>query len=254
MEDFEFELTEDEIFYIENYKLPGLIHSFFNLELEQQTAPVTKFDVLIKIARLRNNEFFSDIPSVMQEIWRNCGYIIMEVSHGLLDDTFFNNIAVNKEKIKFMIPFFEKHIEQLTKKREKIEEGSEIFEISENIIRNLNGLTHYLCKYTPDVKLKLKLSDDELDAMSNIKPDGRVSTKAPTSLERIKALKEFCPELWSKLSRLNKDNQKQIIHLITAVNLEDSYKYSFGDRQHQIKSKVIKNFDTLVFNLNKSIE
>ncbi len=153
-----------------------------------------------------------------------------------------------------MIPFFEKHIDQIIKKREKIEEESDVFVITKRIIQNLNGLMYYLCKYTPDVKLKFIPSDDELDAMSNIKPDGRASLKAPTSVEKIKALKEFCPELWSKLSRLNKKDQQQIIHLITAVNLEDSYKYSFGNRQNQIKSKVIKNFDTLFFNLNKSIE
>jgi hypothetical protein len=254
MEDFIYDLSEAQMFYSENYKLPGHIYSLLNLGIETQEAPADKFDGLIKIARLSNDEFFYYKASVMHLMLRNCGFLLLEVSKGLLDDSFFNNIAVNKEKIKFMIPFFEKHIDQLIKKREKIEGGSEIFEITENIIRNLNGLTHYLCKYTPDVKLKLTLSDDELDAMSNVKPDGRASLKAPTSVERIKALKEFCPELWSKLSRLNKENQQQIIHLITAVNLEDSYKYSFGNRQNQIKSKVIKNFDTLVFNLNKSIE
>lgn len=254
MEDFEYELTEEQMFYSENYKLPRHIYSFFNLEQEGQTAPSNQFDDLIKIARLSNDEFFSVKPYVMQEIWRNWSYLVMEVSHGLLDDTFFNNIAVNKEKIKFMIPFFEKHIDQIIKKREKIEEESDVFVITKRIIQNLNGLMYYLCKYTPDVKLKFIPSDDELDAMSNIKPDGRASLKAPTSVEKIKALKEFCPELWSKLSRLNKKDQQQIIHLITAVNLEDSYKYSFGNRQNQIKSKVIKNFDTLFFNLNKSIE
>jgi hypothetical protein len=76
--------------------------------------------------------------------------------------------------------------------------------------------------------------------------DKRISQKAPPNAARIKALKEFCPELWDKLARCqNKETQQNVIHLITAVNVEDSYKLSFGSRQSDRENRSIDGIEEL---------
>lgn len=75
-------------------------------------------------------------------------------------------------------------------------------------------------------------SKDEVERFETLTIDNRISKKAPTNQEKIYALKLFCPELWEKLQKIqDKEIQQNIIHLITGVNLEDSYKLSFGSRQ-----------------------
>lgn len=76
--------------------------------------------------------------------------------------------------------------------------------------------------------------------------DKRNSQKAPTNPARIKALKEYCPELWNKLSKVqSKEVQQNVIHAITGANKEDSYKFSFGSRSKQLDKIEIADFVSL---------
>jgi hypothetical protein len=76
--------------------------------------------------------------------------------------------------------------------------------------------------------------------------DDRNSKKAPTIPQKIKALKEYCPELWQRLSRSqSKKIQQIVIHAITGANREDSYKFSFGPRSKQLNKIEIADFVSL---------
>ena len=241
MEDFEEQYSEEQIFFSANYKLPSMVYSFIDLETTED-----KFDILIKIARLGKREFFEKNPIVICEVWRHLGILSIEISRGYLDDIFFRNILVNKEKIKFLIQFFEESISSLIQQNEDTKIVSNELNYVDFVIKNLKAITNHLSKYNSEIILKWKLSDDELNSLTNSKLDGRVSLKAPTNIERIKALKEFCPELWEKLSKSqSKEIQQNIIHFITGVNKEDSYKFSFGTRQKALENVEITNLNEL---------
>jgi hypothetical protein len=81
-----------------------------------------------------------------------------------------------------------------------------------------------------------KLLDSVIENNIN---DRRKNEKAPTNNVRLKALTEFCPELISKLLNCSKDERKDVIHLITGVNREDSYKLLFTEYKRQINEFTI---------------
>jgi hypothetical protein len=58
--------------------------------------------------------------------------------------------------------------------------------------------------------------------------------------------------LWKKLANSSKETQKQVIHHITGVNLEDSYKLSFGSRQSELPQEKIEELTQIASNLSKN--
>jgi len=78
---------------------------------------------------------------------------------------------------------------------------------------------------------------------SDSKLDKRISRKAPTNNEKLKALNEFCPELIKRIDKLSKKEQGQVIHLITGVNPTDAYKKIKTQDFREIQNTIINNDD-----------
>lgn len=94
--------------------------------------------------------------------------------------------------------------------------------------------------------LDFRIRTQQIEAIQ----DNRKSAKAPANLDKIKALKEFCPGLMKKLQGVEVETQKEIIHLITGVNKVDSYKYSFGPRNKETNNREINNLEDLLNKIN----
>jgi len=89
--------------------------------------------------------------------------------------------------------------------------------------------------------LDFRIRTQQIEAIQ----DNRKSAKAPTNLDKIKALKELCPELMKRLTNQDKETQQTVIHLITGVNKEDSYKYSFGSRWREADERDVEGLALL---------
>jgi hypothetical protein len=110
--------------------------------------------------------------------------------------------------------------------------------------------------FVPELNLKTEvIFDHDIEfpktATKDQPQDTRRSNKAPTNNTRIQALKILCPELWKQLANSSKETQKQVIHHITGVNLEDSYKLSFGSRQSELPQEKIEELTQIASNLSK---
>lgn len=95
------------------------------------------------------------------------------------------------------------------------------------------------------------MNDNDYDLKINEKAHGnkidqRKSSKAPTNLDKVKALKILAPDLWLKLIKCqDTETQKKVVHLITGTNLEDSYKYSFGSRSREANKREIEGLNEI---------
>lgn len=97
--------------------------------------------------------------------------------------------------------------------------------------------------------IKYYLPDYEFPEVTNEqiqKLDGRLSQKQPTNKQRLKALSEFCPDFIKTLHKLSNDEKKDIIHLITGVNRDDSYKFIFT-ADKRILNETKMDFDQIDF-------
>lgn len=208
---------------------------------------------------------------LLHEMYMTSRFFINPVESKYYFDSYFFQLdsALTKTKKVFDLHVNSKMDEdsELKERYNDADLGEEIGDIMEDLYSLSDSVYHqiYLLCCTrltnlrtcyPSIEL-VNFVTDEMDIdIEEIndqvsKKDTRRSGKEPTNTERIKALKEFCPELWFKLSNSNKETQKKIIHLITAVNIEDSYKFSFGHRQKEMNSRTIEGVDNLISNLNK---
>jgi hypothetical protein len=98
---------------------------------------------------------------------------------------------------------------------------------------------------------KIELSDfsEQIESEKMKLLDDRISKKIPSTKSRLKSLETFCPELIQRLQNCTKNDKKDIIHLITGVNREDSYKLLFTAQKSQINEISIDidgiDFETL---------
>jgi hypothetical protein len=209
---------------------------------------------------------------LVHEMYMTSRFFVNPVESKYFFDSYFFQLdgALTKTKKVFDLHINSKMDEdpELKERYNEADVGEEIGDIMEDLYSLSDSVYHqiYLLCCTrltnlracyPSIELINFVTDEmdfELDEKNDTvtKKDTRRSGKEPTNTERIKALKEFCPELWFKLSHSTKETQKKIIHLITAVNIEDSYKFSFGHRQKEMNSKIIEGVDDLISNLSKS--
>jgi hypothetical protein len=103
-------------------------------------------------------------------------------------------------------------------------------------------LVALLSDYCPGLHVDNLLTNEEIES-NNL--DKRLIKNAPTNKAKVKALKEFSPELFSRLASETKETQELIVHLITGVNKVDSYKYSFGSRWKEADEIRIENLKNL---------
>ena len=244
MEEFEeeYSFSESQEHYLNQFKLPEIVYSI----VEKTDDP---FDSLIRFSRLDSDEFYSKNSEIQSIIWNQISILSVIIYNQSLDTEYFSSLPLNKEKIKFIIGCLVSTISVLSKKIDQNEtEDSD----SHFVLQNLKGIVYNLWKYDRALKLEFTLTEEEIEKLNPTKVDGRISPKAPTNISRIKSLKEYCPELWNKLSKSqSKELQIKIIHAITGANKEDSYKYSFGTRQKELKSYIIEDFEQLNSTLNK---
>ncbi len=131
-------------------------------------------------------------------------------------------------------------------------------EISQNsgfndLLWNVKDIISEIAFYTPmlDPVNGFLNEDAKQIAMHLVKPDLKRSKTAPANPDRIKALKELAPELWGRLLKSQDTSiQKKAVHLITGTNIEDSKKYSFGSRAHQVDSREVEGLTELINTLN----
>ncbi len=107
---------------------------------------------------------------------------------------------------------------------------------------NMKVLVSLLSDYCPGLHVDNLLTNEEIES-NNL--DKRLMKNAPTNKDKIKALKELCPELMKRLTNEDKETQQTVIHLITGVNKEDSYKYSFGSRWREADERDVKGLALL---------
>jgi hypothetical protein len=226
-ESIETYLFQNEIDYLNRFALPKFI---YYLNSEEVYEDKSKIDILIEIARLHHTEFIPHHSAYFRYAYQNISIITLLISKGHLDKEYFSNTVVNGEKLKLITACLEDKVDFFYKEHHDLDDKG----IKKTIVNNIKAIVFYLCRYNRD-SIKSKFSAIEFEIKELEAPlDKRVSDKAPSNVLRIKALKEFCPELWDRLSKSqSKELQKEVVHLITGVNKTDAYKYSFGDRQKQ---------------------
>jgi hypothetical protein len=180
----------------------------------------------------------------------------LAIQGGDFDEEFEKDVVKNQILIKSIITLLENEILDLYQYNEIIEvkdidlENQDFFEtIKSDLLDECNLLINHLGHFVPEFHFENKLKPKELNELeekTENEKDTRRSAKAPTNASRIKALKELCPDLWSKLVKSqSKEVRQNVIHAITGVNKEDSYKYSFGSRQSEMNNRIIEGLDLL---------
>jgi hypothetical protein len=224
-------------------------------ELEQKISnhELITLDELLKLSRIHLIDLFSkDELSLYSHVtW--C--LFEDFFFGRYDDIVFNDYSMNIEKIKLLVTRFDRNVNNYYGHEDWIEDITDVdFEMNlkfyEGTKSHLILLLNSMNIYCPDYQFDNQLTQEELKELKEESEveiiDKRISQKAPPNAARIKALKEFCPELWDKLSKSqNKEVQQNVIHLITAVNIEDSYKLSFGSRQSDRENRSIEGLEEL---------
>jgi hypothetical protein len=202
------------------------------------------------------DEEFEDLMLLYSIIVRNC-------TQKSFDEYYFSNPENLKEKIKLIVSRFDYKtqeliddllfVENLTDDESKLKALNRV----DDVLYYYFGILRFFMHFVPELNLKTEVIFDRDSEHPQIttkdrSQDTRRSEKAPTNNIRIQSLKILCPELWKKLANSSKETQKQVIHHITGVNLEDSYKLSFGSRQTDLPEEKVAELIQLTSNLSKN--
>lgn len=195
-------------------------------------------------------------------------FLVEDIIELRLDEIYFENITVNKEIIKiinFNIHLELKNLEFDPETEIKYSDNFDREQLAEyysyrycyEAINFLYNLKNY---FVPELEIEYKnkmsiFSIQEQEELLKTK-DERLSKHRPSNNERLKSLKEFCPELTTKLLDLSKEEKGQIIHLITGVNKDDAYKKVFTADSRVLSDTSIRNdeidFEDLKNKLNNT--
>lgn len=248
-----------------------LLHNFLlDIDIalnEMQVELVDRIEGVFKDRNLTNSEAIKELAQEY-EYFNVLDLINMKVFLGEMDECFFSDIKTNKELITIIcsrIESFSYFNDYLIDG--KLNDGLDIVEYSNHEKCDPNFLMTYFVRdaqflirdfkeyYIPELQIKYPLKDE---IKIHPRPDNRISAKGPTNNEKLKALKEFCPELIAKLHNpnLNKNEQGQIIYLITGVNKTDAYKKIITSDSKALDNTIIKNdeidFENLKNKLNNT--
>lgn len=183
-----------------------------------------------------------------------------------LNPIYFSDINTNKEiirvinyKIHYEIKSFDFNNNFELRKEDLDSEYIYHYFMSFFCYQAINFLFTLKNYFVPDLKIDYENNYNFYkETEKQQKSDNRKSRNAPTNAEKLKALKEFCPELITKLhkSNLNKNEQGQIIYLITGVNKTDAYKKIITSDSKALDNTIIKNdeidFENLKNKLNNT--
>lgn len=205
------------------------------------------FDDLLDISTIDVRLLDSDRLELYQGL---ISALMFNVQRGLFDNDFFGNVGDRASKLKTALLRFAQTIKMVTLYSEKSkEENPELAPYSAMQMETVDGikwLVNVLDTYAPDFQNENKLTDKEIRQGIPEKLDKRrTQAKPPTNYDRLMALQEFCPELIKKLLSSGKEVQKDVVHLITGVNKEDSYKLLFTTRKPNCKQSRIEEINEL---------
>jgi len=220
-------------------------------------------DALLNLSAI-DFTFFGDLTDEeFEELMLLYSIIVRNCTQRTFDEYYFSDPINLKEKIKLIVSRFDYKTQELLDDTLIVENQTD----DEDKLKILNRVddVHYyyywilrfFMHFVPELKLKTEVVfDHDIEfpkTATNDQPqDTRRSNKAPTNKTRIQALKILCPELWKQLANSSKETQKQVIHHITGVNLEDSYKLSFGSRQSELPQEKIEELTQIASNLSKN--
>lgn len=236
--------------------------NFFLDEIEEKVSnyQLLTIDELLEFSRIHLIDIFSNETMFQYSFLTICLY--EDFFHGKYDEIVFNNYSVNIEKIKLLLTRLDRNVNDfyrheqwmIEKMFDDLEEKKERYERTKSSLILLLNVINIYCQ---DYKFDNQLTQEELKSLKEESEiniiDKRFSEKAPTNAAKIKALMDFCPELWSKLSKSqSKEVQQNVIHAITGVNKEDSYKLSFGHRQSELAKVTVNDFENVFSKLNPS--
>lgn len=233
-----------------NYKEISLVE----FELKISNVELLTLDEILEVSRIHLIDLFSteEMSSYSHITW--C--LFEDFFYGKYDEIVFKDYSVNIEKIKLIVTRFDRNVNNYYGHEDWIEDITDVdFEMKlkfyEGTKSHIKLLLNSMNIYCPEYKFENQLTQQELKELKESVEveisDKRISQKAPTNPARIKALKEYCPELWSKLIKSqSKEVQQNVIHAITGVNKEDSYKLSFGHRQKELDKAIVNEFENLI--------
>lgn len=224
--------------------------------------PSKNLETLLEFSKIEYFHFDYINATDFQELMRLYFVIIKDAEGKEFDDFYFSNLEINKAKLTTILSRFDAKTTELEDYRCYIENDSDENEKSGKLESIDDVLFYYymilrnFTHYVPEYKIKTEFlfeteSDDGGKKKLPSKTDVRRSINVPTNKERIQALKKFCPELWKKLANSNKEIQKQVIHVITGVNLEDSYKLSFGHRNKDLPNERLDKLEQIVSKISE---
>jgi len=191
------------------------------------------------------NEIIDDLLSVsgrdlrqlssddLENVLKLIGTLLCKVKSEAFDAHYFENTADNSVKFKTIISRLSWNMKAFLLMNAELEYDTSYYkpftQLRTEVYYCLRSLVDVLNHFVPDFKSDYELSNDELESLFPKEKDKRKNQeKAPTSAERIMALLTLCPELEKKLVKNSKETKQRVIHLITGVNEEDSYKLAFG--------------------------
>jgi len=215
----------------------------------QKGSSIKFIDYFVKFSKLSLDDFTPNDERAYPQL-RAKLFLFNKISKEL-DDEYFEDIQKNKEKIFLILT----RLDRVLLKLKKYKSDKVVIDTPNHLESMFNSLANIildLWDYNLEFKSNVIKSDSEKEILRNQNIDKRVSTNAPTNIDKIKALKLLAPELWSKLEKCkSKEIQQNVINLITGVNLEDSYKYSFGSRQKEINTKETPKIESILVLFNK---
>lgn len=233
-----------------NYQEINLVE----FELKISNHELLTLDELLQLSRIHLIDLFStdELSPYSHVTW--C--LFEDFFHGRYDEIVFNDYSVNIEKIKLLVTRFDRNVNNYYGHEDWIEDITDVdfdkkLKFYEGTKSHLILLLNSMNIYCPEYKFDNQLTQEELKELKEESEveitDKRISQKAPTNSARIKALKEYCPELWNRLAKSqSKEVQQNVIYAITGVNKEDSYKLSFGHRQKELEKVVVNEFENLI--------
>lgn len=225
--------------YGSDKKLSFIIDDYSNLQHG-------RIDKLLELVSVEKNEFYPRDERELKVIRTDLTGISL-FNAGTIEKEFFSNIIENREKIKVLLNYFKSTIDYLNQEYE----GNEKVKIVISIIKSV---IFFFSRLVPDIETPL--SKDEVQRFEKEHRDKRFRKVVPTINEKLKALTELCPEFIKRLHKLDKEEQKQAISLITGVNKVDAYKKVMTKDIRELEATEIKydgiNLQSLKIKLNKT--
>jgi hypothetical protein len=235
--------------------------SFDNVEFEKMDFRLSKQEKQDELREKFDNLFYSSrfmgdlLGELSEQKMSYCDifYSNYELNSKILQSIFFRldeEITIVKSRIK---QFEDEEFESIKKIDEEFVSLSKV--ILSNHLLILEWFISEFHFFIPNFNVKNEINksligiDKFSENTSELLSGKHKRTKGLTNHVKLKSIEEFCPELIQRLHNCNKEEKKDVIHLITGVNRDDSYKLLFTSDKRQINETSIDidgiDFETL---------